>query len=152
MGGDLRLDERWRHHCDFVACHAGGGLIVHPAIHERTLKAPAIAELERWNRTLGGVLVEGIRADSQIFGCLADIHHFPGFTDVQTGLHGGSPLHVAGLQVTATKVESQIAVWLNCVSSSGPGFAEHPRLVYILFHGVKQDTFRGLARRIQTVT
>src|SRR5665213_3027521 len=56
-------------------------LLLHPAIQQRTLETPAIAQLEGRNHILRRILIQAVRADSQILGCLANIHdltHFPG--------------------------------------------------------------------------
>src|SRR5215469_1298087 len=51
-------------------------LLFHPLIQLRLLEAPAVAQLEGWNRLLSHVLVERVRTHSQVLRRLADVHHF----------------------------------------------------------------------------
>src|SRR5580692_4112857 len=52
------------------------GLLFHPLVQPRLLKAPAVAQLESGNFLLTDVLVKRVRTHSQVLRSLTNVHHF----------------------------------------------------------------------------
>src|SRR5271165_1067675 len=76
-----------------------GGLLIHPVVQPRFLEAPAVAELKGGHKSLGGILVEGVRADSEVVGCLADIHHLTYlYSTHRRRFHGRSSRKLVGIR------------------------------------------------------
>jgi len=81
------LDGLFHLWVDFGGC--GVGLAVHPLVEAGALEAPAIAEFEGGDEAFGGVLVKGVRRNTEVVGGLADIHDLANFRDKKIGAEGG---------------------------------------------------------------